>query len=122
MLVAALTLLVLLAAALAVAVRIRPARRHVATPASSWTHAAGAEFEGLSDAERCDLIFAVAAIGDEASEHLLHRALDDPCEAVALAAARALTNLGQTASVHEYLDAHRDERGRRIAATIELLR
>jgi len=114
-------LIVALAAALVVAARILSARWRDAVPIAGWTSAAGHEFEGLSDAERCDLIFAVAALGDEASVNLLERALDDPSEPVALAAARSLCALGRSATLQRYLAARPGERTRRIADAVELL-
>jgi HEAT repeat protein len=93
-----------------------------APPAShDWTAGAGSEFTNLPEAERCDLIFALAALDDAASKRLLERALDDPSEVVALAAARALAKLGQAAALDGYLAAHPNERARRISQTLELL-
>ena len=62
------------------------------TPDAGWTSEAGEEFATLSEAARCDLIFAVADLQDECADGLLLHALDDPSEPVALAAAnRAIT-------------------------------
>jgi hypothetical protein len=88
---------------------------------TGWTRAAGEEFAGLSEAARCDMIFAVAALDDERSMQLLEHALGDPAEAVALAAAHALTQRGRTACVQAFLDAHPGERADRIAQTLALL-
>ena len=43
------------------------------------------------------MIFAVAALDDDASQHLLEHALGDPAEAVATAAAHALITHGRPA-------------------------
>jgi hypothetical protein len=101
---------------------------HVRTPERSplsaqtgWTSAAGDEFAGLSESARCDMIFAVAALDDDASRHLLEHALGDPAEAVATAAAHALVTHGQTSVVESFLAAHPGERTDRIAAILALL-
>ncbi len=90
-----------------------------ATPA--WTSGAGDEFAGVSEAARCDRIFAVAALDDERSQALLEHALDDPAEAVALAAAHVLGGSGRRAVVERYLAAHPGSRADRIAQTVALL-
>lgn len=87
--------------------------------ARDWAAAAGAEFAHLSEADRCDLVFAVAALGDPRSQRLLADALDDPSEVVALAAARAMAKRGRSAELERYL-AQPGERSRRIAATLSL--
>lgn len=86
-----------------------------------WTAAAGSEFATLSEAQRCDLVFAFGALDDERSRLLLERALGDPCEAVALAAAHALGRRGCVENVRQYFAAHPGERASRIAATLALL-
>jgi hypothetical protein len=123
---AGLALLVLAAAVVAAIVllaRRRPARieprREPQRDAAGWTRAAGEEFADLSEADRCDLVFAVAALDDPRSQRLLEHALDDPSEAVALAAARAMANRGRTPELERYL-ARPGERSRRIAATLRL--
>ena len=88
---------------------------------TGWTNEAGQEFADLSESARCDLVFAVAALDDERSEHLLEFALGDPTEAVALAAAHALAESGRTAILDRYLAAHPGERAERISATLSLL-
>jgi hypothetical protein len=88
---------------------------------ADWTRAAGEEFTDLSEAERCDLVFAFAALDDPASEALLERALEDPSEAVELAAARAFVNRGRDAVVERVLATHSRERAHRIKSTLELL-
>jgi hypothetical protein len=52
---------------------------------------------------------------------LLERALDDPCEAVALAAAHALTMAGSSTRLERFFAEHPGERTDRIAASLELL-
>ena len=89
------------------------------TPA--WTDAAGSEFGELSEAERCDLIFAIEALDDEKSKRILESALADSSDAVALAAARALARCGAGERIHDYFNAHPGERSQRIAATLALL-
>jgi hypothetical protein len=93
----------------------------VAQAAAQWTTAAGEEFANLSEAERCDLVFAFAALDDARSLELLERALEDPSEAVALAAARAVAQRGRGPALQRYLDANPGERSRRIAQLLELL-
>ena len=119
-------LLALVAAAVAAAAilfaRRRPPQTALVEPTSEardWAAAAGAEFAHLSDADRCDLVFAVAALDDALSRRLLEEALDDPSETVALAAARAMANRGRSAELERYL-ARPGERTRRIAAALEL--
>ncbi len=90
-------------------------------PNLSWTTEAGDEFAGLTESARCDLIFAVADLRDERSEQLLVHALDDPSDAVALAAAHALARRGETAAVNDYAERHPGERADRIVATLALL-
>jgi HEAT repeat protein len=79
------------------------------------------EFGNLSNAQRCDFIFAIAALDDPSSLRLLERALDDPCEAVALAAAHALTMAGSTTRLERFFAEHPGGRTDRIAASLELL-
>jgi hypothetical protein len=88
---------------------------------TDWTNEAGEEFAGLSESARCDLVFAVAALDDERSEHLLEHALGDPAEAVALAAAHALTTQGRRAYVDNFLADHPGTRADRIAQALSLL-
>lgn len=88
---------------------------------TGWTSAAGDEFAGLSESARCDMIFAVAALDDQASQNLLEHALADPAEAVAIAAAHALATHGRTDAVESFLAANPGERADRIAATLALL-
>jgi HEAT repeat protein len=80
-----------------------------------------AAFAELSEAERCDFIFACQALDDRESLALIERALDDPCESVAIAAARAMARRGQTEDLHCYFARRSDERSLRIARAVELL-
>jgi HEAT repeat protein len=79
------------------------------------------EFGKLSNAQRCEFVFAVATLDDPSSLRLLERALDDPCEAVALAAAHALTTAGRTAPLERFLSEHPGGRAESITASLELL-
>jgi hypothetical protein len=66
------------------------------------------------------LIFAYAVLGDAHSLNVIERALDDPCESVAIAAARALARRGQNEVLARYFAARPSDRSRRIAAAVEL--
>lgn len=88
---------------------------------TDWTLQAGEEFAGLSEAARCDLIFAVADLHDERSRGLLVHALDDPSDAVALAAARALASRGESENVAAYAQQHPGPRAQRILDALALL-
>ena len=87
---------------------------------ATWAQSAGEEFASLGDSERCDLVFALAAVDDEPSRSLLERALGDPSDAVCLAAARALAKIGRSEAVERYFRAHPGDRARRITRTLEL--
>lgn len=91
------------------------------TASTDWTSQAGAEFAGLSEPARCDLIFALADLDDERSQRLLSHALDDPSDAVALAAAHALMRRGDSQTLTQYTHRHPGERSERLARTLELL-
>lgn len=91
------------------------------TASTDWTSEAGAEFAGLSESARCDLIFAVADLQDERSRRLLTHALDDPSESVALAAAHVLMRRGDSHTLNDYAQRHPGERSERLARTLELL-
>ena len=93
-------------------------RRREAEPQES--PGASTAFVDLPESERCDLVFALASLDNPGSHRLLERALDDPSEAVAIAAARAMAACGRTTELEPYL-ARPDERSRRIAHTLELL-
>lgn len=88
---------------------------------SDWTHEAGPEFAGLGESARCDLIFALAALSDEASERLLVHALDDPSETVALAAAHALARGGRIEAVRAYAECHAGPRAAELLQLVALL-
>ncbi len=88
---------------------------------TDWTNEAGDEFAGLSESARCDLVFAVAALEDERSQQLLEHALNDPAEAVSLAAAHVLISSGRRRSVESFLAEHPGLRADRIAQTLLLL-
>ena len=88
---------------------------------TAWNATTAAEFGSLSEAARCDMIFAVATLDDERSLQLLEHAMDDSSETVALAAARALKERGQSDAVDAYLASHPGERAERIAHTLSLL-
>ncbi len=91
------------------------------TATTDWTAEAGHEFAGLSEPARCDLIFAVADLEDRRSQQLLSHALDDPSDAVALAAAHALMRRGDSQVIEEYAQRRPGERSERLARTLELL-
>ncbi|MGB8521020.1 MAG: hypothetical protein WCD38_12740, partial [Candidatus Tumulicola sp.] len=87
----------------------------------TWTGDAGSDFAGLCESERCDVVFALGALEDDASQPLLERALGDSSEAVALAAAHALTRRGGSACVERYFAANPGERASRISAALAVL-
>ncbi|MDQ6930947.1 MAG: OadG family protein [Candidatus Eremiobacteraeota bacterium] len=86
-----------------------------------WTNEAGSEFSGLSESARCDLIFAVAALDDDASVRLLVHALDDPSQTVALAAAHALARGGRLDEVRAYARSHDGPRSEELLQLLGLL-
>jgi hypothetical protein len=88
---------------------------------TAWTHDAGDEFGGLSEASRCEMVFAVAALDDERSQQLLEHALDDPAEPVSLAAAHVLAGRGHRVFVEAYLARNPGARADRIAQALALL-
>ncbi len=90
-------------------------------PSAAWASEAGEEFAGLSESQRCDLVFAVAKLDDERSRHLLEHALCDPAEPVCLAAAHALAASGRRASVEAFLADRPGPRADRIAQILALL-
>ncbi len=117
----AVALLALACIALALLLTRRPrAQPVISLPARPWATAAGEEFAALTEAERCDLVFALAAFDDEPSRAMLERALDDPSEGVCLAAARALAKLDRGDALERYFNAHPGERTRRISQALEL--
>ncbi|HEV2260729.1 MAG TPA: hypothetical protein VGR69_00340 [Candidatus Rubrimentiphilum sp.] len=89
---------------------------------TGWTAQAGEEFATLSEAARCDLVFAVADLQDERAEALLVHALDDPSESVALAAAHVLERRGGGERVRAHVNRYPGQRAQRIRETLEILR
>lgn len=81
----------------------------------------GDEFADLTEAERCDYVFALSALDDPANVDLLRRAVDDPSDVVAIAAARSLVLSGRRDEVDALLARRGDERSARIASALELL-
>lgn len=76
---------------------------------------------GLSEAERCEVVFAMAALDDDESREHLRAALNDPSETVALAAAHALAGSGHIAAVNAYAQQNPGPRAQRLLDTIALL-
>lgn len=91
------------------------------TVTTDWTAQAGEEFAGLSESERCDLIFAVAALDDERSHQLLAHALSDPSGAVALASAHALVLGGYGGEVERFALQHPGTRSDDLLRDLALL-
>lgn len=116
------TLAAALAAVAVIAYLLLSRRRPVATAsqAQTWTGAAGDEFSDLDESGRCDMIFALAALEDPQSLTLLEKALDDPSETVALAAAHALASRGGAPRIAQYFAAHPGQRAERLAQTLAL--
>jgi len=90
-------------------------------PAATWVTPVGEDFGTLSEAERCDLIFAIAALEDDTSEALLARALGDASEGVALAAAHALARRGGVETLERHLTHCASERARSLRLLVEIL-
>lgn len=113
---------VVIAIALVAVILARRSSRH-AQPLrrTSWTGQAGEGFEGLSEGARCDMIFAIAELPGDDRTATLREALDDPSEAVALAAANALTARGEGTVVRTYFAARPGARSDRIARDLSLL-
>ena len=88
---------------------------------TEWTNEAGDEFAGLSESARCAMIFAVAALDDERSQRLLEHALNDPAEAVAIAAAHVLISSGRGDVVTGFLARHPGRRADGISQALSLL-
>ena len=91
-------------------------------PDTAWTAQAGEEFATLSEAARCDLVFAVADLNDERADGLLLHALDDPSEPVALAAAHVLEKRGAGDRVRARVKRYPGERAQKIEQTLSLLK
>jgi hypothetical protein len=79
------------------------------------------DFTDLNEAERCDYVFALSALDDPASIELIRRAMDDPSDVVATAAARSLVLTGRRDEVDALLARRDDARSQRIAAALELM-
>ena len=86
-----------------------------------WTHEVGSEFSGLSESARCDMIFAVGALGDERSHRLLLHALDDPSATVALAAAHTLARNGRLDDLRQYAQHSSTPRSQELLQLVSLL-
>ena len=76
---------------------------------------------GLSEAERCEVVFAMATLDDDESREHVRTALNDPSETVALAAAHALASSGHIAAVNAYAQANPGPRSQKLLDTIALL-
>lgn len=113
--------LVVLAIALAFLLRRRRTPVYALPPAPNWLSPVGEDFTALSEAERCDLIFALDALVDDSSETLLARALGDPSETVALAAAHALARRGGLEMLERHLTECASERARSLRLLVEIL-
>ena len=118
----------LLAAYAVFSARTKPPAASVAVPPATASQPAGEDeledleaFEALDEAARCDAAFAAAAHEDAASTRLLERALDDPVEAVALAAAHSLATSGRAGVLDRYVRSHPGARAQRVAAVTALL-
>jgi DNA-binding transcriptional LysR family regulator len=114
-------LVVVSAIAFAIVLRRRPAPVYALSPATNSLTPVGEDFAALSEAERCDLIFAVAVLEDDSSEALLARALGDPSEGVALAAAHALARRGGLEMLERHLTQCASERARSLRLLVEIL-
>lgn len=108
-------------ALIAVILARRSSRRVEPLERTSWTGQAGEGFDGLSEAARCDMVFAIAELPGEDRTATLRQALDDPSEAVALAAANALTSRGERTVVERYFATRPGARSDRIAGDLALL-
>lgn len=81
----------------------------------------GDRFAKLSDEQRVDFVFAIAALEESSSTPFLERALEDPCEAVALAAAVSLAKSGRAAQLDRYFGERPGERAERLRLLVEVL-
>jgi hypothetical protein len=99
------------------------ANSHVAPEhqTAAWTVAEGDEFSALSEAQRCDLIFAIQDLPGGERTNTLRAALDDPSEVVAFAAATALCARGERALVEGYFAERPGARSERIRNDLSLL-
>jgi len=102
----------------------RPTHGYDAGPlvvTTDWTAQAGDEFAGLSESDRCDLIFAVAALDDDRAHDLMMHALDDPSDVVALASAHALQRGGRGEEVERFARQHPGKRADALLRDLALL-
>lgn len=90
-----------------------PRRPAVATAASQ----PGAPAQ-LSEAQRVDAVLATGSLESDDATAYLVAALDDPSEAVALAAAHALAGSGRGDALRRHLESRPGERSERLADTI----
>ena len=88
---------------------------------AAWTAEAGSEFAGLSEAARCEVIFALSDLNDTRSGRVLIEALRDESETVALAAAHALVRRGSTEALEQHAARNPGVRADRIRDTLTLL-
>jgi hypothetical protein len=79
------------------------------------------DFAQLDEAERCDYVFALSALDDPVNASLLLRAMDDPSDVVAIAAARSLVLAGRRDEVDALLAQRKDARSIQIASALDLL-
>jgi hypothetical protein len=101
-----------------------PAPAIASTPpghSASWTASEGDDFAALTEAARCELIFALQDLPGDERTATLRAALDDPSEIVALAAATALAARGERAFVEGYFAEHPGARSQRIGNDLSLL-
>lgn len=112
---ALLAVLAIAVVALAVYAFVRHPRREAAVAGSHD------DFKHLNEAERCDYLFALSALDDPSNLFVFRRALDDPSETVAIAAAHSLVAAGRSGEVEALLARRRDARAQHIAAALELL-
>ncbi len=99
----------------------RPPRAEGSEPEPVPSAGRFGEFAALAESARCDLIFSMGAIDDEASRSLLLHALDDPSEAVALAAARAFARAGSIGEVRRYASERPGHRTHALLQTLAML-
>ena len=75
----------------------------------------------LSESQRVDAVFAAGTLESETARAYLIAALDDPSEAVALAAASTFAGSGALPAVESWLRSHPGERSARLADAIATL-
>ncbi|PZR59572.1 MAG: hypothetical protein DLM50_00225 [Candidatus Meridianibacter frigidus] len=79
------------------------------------------DFAALSEAQRCDVIFAMGDLEGERSRTLLIAALDDPSPTVALAAAHVLARNGCLKDLEGYARSHEGARTAELLQMVSLL-